>query len=367
MIDTVAAEDEQLKDSARAQKRPTALRRWKQWLASKPLIAVPYGWVRQLGPFPRLRSRAFLYSYAVVLLLVVTVQALCLFLLWRPPQVWISFIRDFSTSPAIAGLFALVAALVGARSLGNQLVHTKEKAADEAWWQQFEWVTDRLIPSATNKDSLLPLSLAFDLTSSLSEQASRNVARAPFQQAAVDGFIDHYLIGRAAESPAPQGQPSVSDRQGMDEAAASSLRNLINTLPSTSRSTGTAERVLQGYEYEREVMNALRHQGFGFLEPQRMGRLQPDAVFTSGSETVVLEVKLSIPTDSMLHRMNDRMREMKEQFGATRGLVVMPPKGMVKRADYAPEGFDIVEWDPATMRSSTLKSKIQEVLSANNA
>lgn len=114
-------------------------------------------------------------------------------------------------------------------------------------------------------------------------------------------------------------------------------------------------------------MKALRHQGFGILEPQRMGRLQPDAVFTSGSETVVLEVKLSIVGLHMLQRMNDRMRELKEQFGATRGLVVVPPKGMLKRADYAPEGFAIVEWDPATMRSSELKRKIQEVLSADKA
>lgn len=74
----------------------------------------------------------------------------------------------------MAGLFAVIAAVIaaviGAWSLNRQLTHTKRRAEDETWWEQFEWVTDRIVSpdedeteKAKKAKDRLPSSLAWRL------------------------------------------------------------------------------------------------------------------------------------------------------------------------------------------------------------
>ena len=314
--------------------------------------------LRRLGRGFRQAGRTILPYYVAALLLVCSVQAVCIFLLWRPPQDWVSFATRFATSPAIAGLFALGAAIIGTNAVRAQLAHTKEKAADEAWWQQFEWVTDRIITSSKADEEAvrLPSSLAFDLMNSLSRSA-----RAPFQKDAVDGIVDHYLKGfrEKSESPAEQGETIASETRGMDEAGAKSLRNLIDTLPETSASSRTARAVLQAYEYEQEVLKALEHRGFDLRIPAG-GTARPDAFLTFGTEEVVVEAKRSIEYQGVLEQIGNQVRRMMTKANISRGVIVTPPTKYNEPQSWG-EGIYLVQWEPR-MGSDELSRQIKAVL-----
>lgn len=369
MKDAVASENGKLGENDGTEKQQVVTpqwmqrfssHRWVQWSIAQPWIKVSYGIAQNLGLALWRRRRALFCTYAVVLLIVVTVQAVCIALLWQPPQEWVSFFARFATSPAIAGLFALLAALIGARSLGNQLSHTKEKAADEAWWQQFEWVTDRLITSAKSH-ALLPSSLAFDLTSSLSRSA-----RAPFQRDAVDGILKHYLkeFMERDVSSSDRDQSSSSDGPGIDAAGANSLRNLIDALPESSLSSAPARRLLQGYEYEQEILRALRHQGFDEIELTKGTHVRPDGLFTTGSEKFIVEVKSSIDSASVLGRVSSQVRQIMASEGASHGFIITPTASLeasLAAGNLAADGIHLVEWVPS-MGSSELKRQIRKVI-----
>jgi hypothetical protein len=314
---------------------------------------------------------------------VVSIQALCLFFLWRPPQDWVSFGARVITSPAIAGVFAVVAASIGALQLSKQLSHTKEKAADEAWWQQFEWVTDRVIAPAGQKSeadsSRLPMSLAFDLMTSLSK-----VARAPFQKDAVGGILEYYVKDLPNEEPEdsdetetrnPSGSPAespASESASMDSAAAESLRNLIDALPVSSRPSASARRVLAAYDaenYEQEIAKALRHHGFDVTLPGMLKNLSADhigdvdIIATIGDKKIIGDIKLSVRTPSALTNAGRNVRKLMRQEDATHGVIFTPPTNVAQLvvSELALQGIYVVLWEP-NMRSFELKRQIDEVL-----
>jgi hypothetical protein len=323
------------------------------------------------------------YAYATVLPIVISIQALCLFFLWRPPQDWVSFGARVITSPAIAGIFAVVAASIGAVQLSKQLAHTKEKAADEAWWQQFEWVTDRIIAQPGQKSEedspKLPASLAFDLITSLS-----TVARAKFQKDVVGGILGHYLKDFAKEGLEDLEETKASDRHdgkesvpaaesaSIDSAAADSLRKLIKTLPESSRPGDSARSVLARYEaenYEREIAKALRHHGFDVTLPGTM-KTGPatrvryaDIIATLGNKKIMGEVRFSPSTPSALMNAGMFIKELMLQEGATHCVMFMRPTNVAKLVapELALQGIGVVLWDPS-MRSFELKRQIDEIL-----
>lgn len=303
----------------------------------------------------------FMYSYAIVLLLVVTVLTVCLLLDWRPSQAWVSFFSRFATSPAIAGLLALGAAFIGARSLANQLAHTKEKAAYEAWWQQFEWVTDRTITSGPSEDSeaRLPQSLAFDLMNSLSRSAA-----APFQVDAVGGILKHYLkdfMEQPRSTREQEGTPS-STGPGMNEEGASSLRNLINGLPESSSAGATARRMLDAYEYELEVVKALRHKFGDAVSFETGGPQAPDAIIDFGSQKIVVDVKLFTNDRRTLERAGTRWKRIMADDGKTHVVIITAQTtAIVKSLSSSEYGIHLIEWDPS-QGSSNLYSKIISVV-----
>lgn len=315
---------------------------------------------RRALPLRRM-ANTFMYSYAVVLLLVATVQAVCLFLDWRPSQVWVSFFSRFATSPAMAGLLALVAAFIGARSLAKQLAHTKEKAADEAWWQQFEWVTDRTITSDPSGDSevRLPQSLAFDLINSLSRSA-----RAPFQEDAVAGILTHYLKDFTENPGATREQERTPSSAGplMDEAGASSLRNLIDELPESSSVGTTARQVLHAYEYELEVVRALRHRFDDGVSFETESPLKPDAIIDFGSHKIIVEAKLSISDPRALQRAGSNLKRIMGTEGTTLGVLITPrTTENVRSQNLDKDGIHLIEWDPS-QGSSDLRSKVRAII-----
>lgn len=117
---------------------------------------------------------------------------------WKTGAEWEAFLLRFTTSPAAAGIAALLAAIIAARSFAKGLNHTKQEAqanrdkeAAEKWWEQFEWVSDRIVPKDP-KQERLHNGLATALLGALEKAASGE-----FQRGAVNGIRDTYLRGSA--------------------------------------------------------------------------------------------------------------------------------------------------------------------------
>lgn len=310
---------------------------------------------RRFGRTLRQIAKALFPWYVAALMVVGTVQAVCLLLLWRPPQDWVSFGAKFFTSPAIAGFFALTAAIIGTNAVREQLAQTKEKAENDAWWQQFEWVTDRLM--SADEETQLPMPFANALITSLSGSA-----RTSFQHDAVEGIVEHYLQDFLDGKRPSVSKNQTSGPEGL-KADAKSLRSLLDLLPASSASRTPVREVLDGYAYEEEVLKALRHQGYesidwGLSSPAG----EPDAVLVVGSETVLLEVKLSVSGDRMLERVANQLHELMRRHGAGKGLIVTPPRDVSKQSQYSlPENIQLVEWEPR-MGSSKLKDRVHAAL-----
>lgn len=117
---------------------------------------------------------------------------------WKTGAEWEAFLLRFITSPAAAGIAALLAAIIASRSFAKGLNHTKKEAqanrdkeAAEAWWEQFEWVSDRIVPKDP-KQERLHNGLATTLLGALETAASGE-----FQREAVNGIRDTYIRGSA--------------------------------------------------------------------------------------------------------------------------------------------------------------------------
>lgn len=315
---------------------------------------------RKHRPVLRRRERTFVYVYSIVLALVVGIQTLCLLLLWRPPQDWISFGARFLTSPAIAGIFAVMAAGIGAWQLSEQLGHTKKKTADEAWWQQFEWTTDRIISSQKNGHVRLPSSLAFALMASLSKST-----RTPFQKDAVEGIVNHYLkemIKQHEATPDPGEKPAPGGIGGMDAAGADSLRNLLDVLPESSPSSESADHVLRAYDYEQEILKALGHHGFEVFLPSHNSEI--DAIVSYESKKALLDIKLRVRDFRVLMDTGSYLRTMMMREGIPYGMIIAPPTNLDSAllSTLTLQGIHLVEWEPS-MGSSALSRQIRALLS----
>lgn len=330
------------------------------------------GWVSRTvrHPVTRRVGRIVLRTYVTLLLLAVTVQAVVLFLLWKWPSYdWGTLVDRFVTSPAMAGLFAVLAAVIGAWSLHRQLTQTKRRAEDDAWWVQFEWVTDRIVSpdedeteKAKKAKDRLPKSLAYNLMTALSKSA-----RAGFQKAAVAGIFDHYRLG---ETPSPEEVGTeTSDESRMDATEAESLRALLAELSSDTTSSENAHRLLSAYDYEDEVQKALRHRfGPAHSEPGR--DFGADAIVDFGSYKLVMEVKQSVTNHHILERTGKRLRSVMDRVGAAGGVIVTAPPSLKSSDDtltkdriqeLSKEGIHLIEWAPAE-KSGALQNKIRAIL-----
>jgi hypothetical protein len=327
-----------------------------------------------MSPKVQQTLRVTLRAYVVVFVLAITCQSFLLFLVWGTGQDWVSFSGRFATSPAMAGLFAVLAAYIGARSLNKQLVHTKEKAADESWWQQFEWVTDRIISTGAKDEKdepRLPLSLAFDLMTSLSK-----TARAPFQKDAVGGILEHYLRDsqKQQEGSPEEGEAETSEGLNIDAASANSLRNLIAVLPKEASSSASARRVLHAYErgpgYEEAVLKALRHQ-YATIDSDLEPGFRSDALVAVGPEKLAVEVKLSLRQPSHFEKAARQLASVVEREKASWGVIVtQPPSVQSSRGEGAisalqkwrDAGIHLIEWEPQEP-SGALRDRIAAAIS----
>ncbi|MDN3935675.1 hypothetical protein QWJ39_05045 [Arthrobacter sp. YD4] len=333
---------------------------WASWLKAHP-------WVRRT-----------IITFGFVLSVLLGVQVVVLLLAWKHVEVWVSFMRDFVTSPAMAGMAALIAAIIGARSLKRQLDQTKRQAdhtqaeavharamdAEASWWEKFEWVTDRILPKDPKQEKLAkPLAIGL-LTSLL------NMATAEFQRGAVDGVIEHYL---APENDEGQQKPGPSSKDYDAELRA--LRSLVDARKNSAAGSSAAEGALRASMYEQSAFDALQSvwqlgNELQFLPRLRVGERHfiPDAILNLDGRRMILEFKA---WTKFQHSGADRVLDMFSRalpvVDADRIILItsapIPP-------EYAPGGFRanrfenllLVHWLPED-GSAALEDGIRRALS----
>lgn len=225
--------------------------------------------------------------------LVVAVAGVVL-VVWKPWSRWVSFGEDFATSPAMAGLAAVLAASIGARALKNQLDHAQSEArharrrdAEASWWKKFEWVTDRILPKDKDKQEKLDSELALSLATSLQKMSTAN-----FQKVAVDGVIQHYLLPKHPSFP--QESKDGTKASGPDPA---SIRAYIEASDQTGSRASSA--FLKNFLYVSEVTSALKAQSIALVDrfdpiagtAVAAVRIDPDAIIEIENRLVLLELK----------------------------------------------------------------------------
>lgn len=57
------------------------------------------------------------------------------------------WVQRFFMSPGVAGLAAVAAAIIGFIAISLQLRHNKQVERDASWWNTFEWVAERAVPT----------------------------------------------------------------------------------------------------------------------------------------------------------------------------------------------------------------------------
>lgn len=227
----------------------------------------------------------------------------------------------FLISPAVGGLAALVAAIIGASMLWKQLQHTKEKDFDSAWWEKFEWTTDRAYPSVQTEQAI-PHGLATTILQTLADTATDDL-----QRLACGGFMDHlYELERKQQVSAAPGsadsaaQTTVIDGSSENDALASYVKATKNT---PARSV-VAEALL----YERQVIEALAELGDAQLvSPSAASRgYRPDAELLFKGHMISVEVKYWSETGHTQGLTRTRIKRLVQNLSGTerRWLIVSP-------------------------------------------
>ena len=185
-----------------------------------------------------------------------TVAAVAMLAINRPHAwgagAWIS---DFAKSPGMAGLFAMVAALVALGGIAHQvsqarnaLEHQREVEQDRAWWTRFEWAAARAVPP-DRSETPLPWPAVLSTFDALASSARDDV-----QKRAVGAIVEvaasrpHAATVARTEAGEP-GQPS-TDGETARLAMLAYLR--------TTENTPAASPAVRGLLYESEVRQALQ-------------------------------------------------------------------------------------------------------------
>ncbi|MHA7304303.1 hypothetical protein ACX80E_03515 [Arthrobacter sp. TMN-49] len=164
------------------------------------------------------------------------------------------WLRDFAQSPGAAAFAALAAAVIAFNGISRQvsvsrqsLAHQRESSMAGAWWDMFEWASDRAIPSRSDYQPL-PKSVSIRTLQRLADDATSDI-----QAAACAGVID--ILTKRIDSASAE--PDYGDNQpaqaGNDESTFEALASYVES----NRGTPAASAVAEAAVYENEVLKAL--------------------------------------------------------------------------------------------------------------
>lgn len=105
----------------------------------------------------------------------------------------VGWFGEFLRSPGFTGLCAVIAAGIAIVGISLQLSASRQRDADAAWWQSFEWASDRGLPRDSS-ELKLPSDAAIDTLNALA-----TAARTDIQKHAVGGVVDELLRARTVD------------------------------------------------------------------------------------------------------------------------------------------------------------------------
>lgn len=104
----------------------------------------------------------------------------------------IGWFGDFLKSPGFTGLGAIIAAGIAIVGISLQIRASRQRDTDAAWWQSFEWASDRGLPRDSS-ELRLPADAAIDTLNALA-----TAARTDIQRHAVRGVVEELVRARAS-------------------------------------------------------------------------------------------------------------------------------------------------------------------------
>ena len=277
-------------------------------------------------------------------------------------------------SPGFAGLGAIIAASIALIGISLQLGASRKRDRDAAWWQSFEWASDRALP---RKPSELALSFdaALDRLNALA-----TAARTDIQKYAVRGVVDELLRSRGSVVPDQSGADDDRKAQLYEQVADEPVRRASDgteqavhgagleaeaeaeTQPEPEsqldvsgsavlryvlKQVGTAaeSRRASASAYEEEVLRALRHQ-YGEVAPAPIST-GGDVIVRARNRQLVVEVKWA-PGASLNMRDSPKL--------STVDVVISNAK-----VANLPAGVKPVVWDPRRSPSTVLREALDAI------
>lgn len=210
----------------------------------------------------------------------------------------VRWIGDWMKSPGFTGLSAIIAAGIAFVGISLQMNATRLRDADAAWWQSFEWASDRGLPRDRTAKALPPAA-ALDTLNALA-----SAARTDIQKNAVGGVVEEVIrrgsLGQSNEDPAAidsgsppasgtdaiTGEPEVADG---DQTRSEDFSSAIWRYAAQQVGTAAESRRAAASAYETEVLRALRHQ-FERVVPVR-GNAPGDVIVDTRQRSLVVEIK----------------------------------------------------------------------------
>ncbi len=278
--------------------------------------------------------------------------------------VWLS---DFAKSSGFAGLCALAAATIAFIGISRQVrvsrdalahaetqasesrrhtqqvfEHSQQADADRAWWESFQWASNRSIP-ASPAETPLPLVSIVRALDALARSASNEV-----QRGAISGVMD------AATDLNKSSSASHQDSNDHDADADSNIQEALAAFVSTTANTAASSAGAEARLYEIDVMNSIRRlSGVDTVRTSPVlhsenalfagDAVRPDAVLTSHGREVIVEVKYLRKSSSMLSR---RIRETVARFSEFQRpiLIVTPSESDLVRQRVSRPDVAVVQW-----------------------
>lgn len=280
---------------------------------------------------------------------------------------FIGWFGDFLKSPGFTGLCAVTAAGIAIVGISLQIHASRQRDTDAAWWQSFEWASDRGLPR--DRSGLkLPADAAIDTLNALA-----TAARTDIQRHAVGGVVEELVrthvpdvadsvksedkhdpsdiparapkgdseISRRGEVGAPSDDGAKTDEEvsGSSEADAKAdedhdvangralamWRYAVDQMGTAAESRRAAKA-----GYEDEVFRALRHQFENVVRTH--GRGPGDLMVEVGGRRLVIET-----------RWAPGLKQGSLERGRLDGVDVVITNA---RAESVPPWLQQVVWDP---------------------
>ena len=363
-------------------------------------------------PKPKTKRPSFRSSGATSIWIIILTAAVSAAITWsitiataRPHTwgigIWIS---DFAKSPGLAGVLAVVAALIAFVGLRTQLAHQRRAETNRAWWERFQWASSRALPADPGHDAL-PYEAIVNTFTALAESASDQVqegavgavmdvasSRARTAADEESGVVDadaaattsgaasgasdatHDAGSATPDAGAVEGGALSPDRRSEVDSRPTPQRQLSFSSPEYLRALGRYVTATAGTPadsapvrarlYEAEVVGALENLPSDFNLIQTRRASGPDLVVERSGVRVGIEVKYAPPhARAMLSEATGRKLRAYRRLTSSRAVLVISNVDMRADTEMLADGIEPFLWQAADRDMNRLVERLYALTS----